>query len=66
MKKGKAFRREVAREFHELANESYRELEHRYPKTALAMASLGSIVPPLVDRVPSLTAPLHRPKGKKR
>lgn len=65
MRKGKAHRREVAREFHALAQDSYHELHGRYPKTALAMASLGSIVPPLVDRAPGLTAPLYPSKRRR-
>jgi hypothetical protein len=65
MKKHKGHQRELAHEFKAMAEESYNELHSQYPKTARAMASLGTLVPSLVDRVPSLTSPFFKHHGRK-
>ena len=65
MKKKKDPHRHTKRvaQFEELAGDSYNELQSHYPATALAMASLGQIVPSLAE-CSGLTTPLFKHKGK--
>lgn len=63
--KHKEHQRELAHELHGLAKDSYHELHSQFPKTATAMLSLGTLVPSLVDRVPSLTSPFFKHRGRK-
>jgi hypothetical protein len=60
MKRSKGHNRALGHEFHELAEQSYHELSHRYPKTAAAMGALGTLVPSIMDKAPALTSPFFK------
>lgn len=63
--KTKEHQRALAHEFKDVSQEAIDELHAKHlPKTARAMMSLGTLVPSLVDRVPSLTSPLYKHKGR--